>query len=142
MQLAGSRSIPASDCFVNMKVTHSAITSSVFELVKTVEVDVQLGDDSWSTRVELLRDTEKADHFRCHVWELELHRLIPSFPRDDNDQPAHITDAPIFVERGIAHSRVKYPFEDIIAPDVDSALGIVVKDLKRFLEHATGEEAK
>ena len=121
-----------------MKVIHSAITSSVFELVKTVEVDIQLGEDAWTTRIELLRDTEKSDHFRCRAWELELHRLTPSFPRDDRNQPAHITDAPILVERGIAHSRINYPLEDIIAPDVESALEIVVSDLKRFLEHVTG----
>ena len=125
-----------------MKLTHSAITSSVFELVRTAEVDIQLGEDSWTTRIELLRDTEKSDHFRCRVWELDLHRLTPSFPRDENNRPAHITDAAIFVERGIAHSRIEYPLEDIIASDVDAALEIVVNDLKRFLEHVTGEGAK
>jgi hypothetical protein len=125
-----------------MKVIHSAVTSPVYELVKTVEVDIRLGDDSWTTRVELLRDTEKSDHFRCRVWELELHRLTPSFPRDENDLPAHVTDSPIFVERGIAHSRIKYPLEEIVAPDADAALRIVLDDLKRFLEHVTGEEAK
>jgi hypothetical protein len=125
-----------------MKLTHSSITSSVFELVKTVEVDIRFGEDSWTTRIELLRDTEKSDHFRCHVWELEFHRLTPSFPRDENNEPAHITDARIFVERGIAHSRINYPLEDIIASDIDSALEVAVSDLKKFLEHVTGEEAK
>jgi hypothetical protein len=125
-----------------MKVTHSAVTSPVYELVKTVEVDIQLGDDLWTTKVELLRDTEKANHFRCRVWELELHRLTPSFPRDKNNLPAHITDVPIFVERGIAHSRIKYPPEVIVAPDVESAIETVMSDLKRFLEHATGEAAE
>ena len=91
-------------------------------------------------RIELLQDTEQADQFRCHVWGLELHRLTPSFPRDENGRPAHVTDAPIFVERGMDHSRINYPQEVIIAPD--SALETVVGDLKRFLEHVTGEAAK
>ena len=127
---------------MNMKLNHPAVTSPVYELVKTVEVDIQLGDDSWTTRIELLHDTEKADHFRCRVWELEFHRLTPSFPRDENDLPIHITDSPIFVERGIAHSQIKYPLEVITAPDADSALEIIIGDLKRFLEHVTGEAAK
>jgi hypothetical protein len=125
-----------------MKVIHSAVTSAIYELVKTIEVDIQLGEDSWTTRVELLRNTEKSDHFRCRVWELELYRLTPSFPRDENNLPAHITDSPIFVERGIANSRIKYPHEDVVTPDADSALQIVLGDLKRFLEHVTGEKAK
>jgi hypothetical protein len=124
-----------------MKISHSAITSSLFELVKTVELDVQLGDDSWSTRIELFRDTTRADHFRCHVWELEFFRLTPTFPQDENNQPAHISDDVIMVERGISFSRIKYPREDIVAPDADAALEVVIDDLKRFLEHATGEVA-
>jgi hypothetical protein len=35
-----------------MKITHSAITSPVFELVKTVEVDLALGDEMWPTRFQ------------------------------------------------------------------------------------------
>ncbi len=125
-----------------MKITHSAVTSPVYELVKTVEVDIQLGDDSWTTRIELLRNMEQVNHFRCRVWELELHRLTPSFPRDENNLPAHITDDRIFVERGIAHSRINYPLEEIVAPDAESALEIVIGDLKRFLEHVSGEATK
>lgn len=125
-----------------MKIIHAAVTSSVYELAKTVEVDIQLGEDSWTTRIELLHNTERADHFRCHVWELELHRLTPSFPRDENNMPSHITDASILVERGIAHSRVAYPVQDIIAPSADAALDAVISDLKRFLEHVTGEQAR
>jgi hypothetical protein len=124
-----------------MKISHSAITSSIFELVKTVELDIRLGDDSWSIRIELLQDTEAKDHFRCHVWELELFRLTPAFPRDENDQPAHISDDILMVDRGIAHSRIAYPAENIIASDADAALEIVLDDLKQYLKHVTGEEA-
>lgn len=124
-----------------MKISHSAITSSVFESVKIVELDIRLGDDSWSVRIELLRDTEASDRFRCHVWELESFRLTPTFPRDENDQPAHISDDVLMVDRGIAHSQIAYPREDIIARDADSALEIVLDDLKRFLQHVTDEEA-
>jgi hypothetical protein len=124
-----------------MRISHSAITSSIFELVKVAELDIRLGDNSWSIRIELLRDTGTADHFRCHVWELELFRLTPSFPRNENGQPEHITDDVLMVDRGIARSQIAYPREDIVAPDVEAALEIVLGDLKDFLKHVTGEEA-
>jgi hypothetical protein len=124
-----------------MKISHSAITSSIFELVKTVELDIRLGDDSWSIRIELLQDAEAKDHFRCHVWELELFRLTPTFPQDEMGQPAHTSDDVAMVDRGIPRSRIAYPREDIIAADVDAALRIVLDDLKQYLKHVTGEEA-
>lgn len=125
-----------------MKISHSAIKSSIFQLVKTVEVDIQLADHAWSLRIELFQDTDQANHFRCHAWESELFRLTPSFPRDENNLPAHITDGMLLVERGIAHQKIDYPLEDIVAPNVEAALEVVLDDLKRFLEHATREAAR
>ena len=122
-------------------MSHSAITSSLYQLVKTLELDIQLDDVSWSLRIELFRNTEAADHFRCHVWELEFFRLTPTFPQDENNQPAHVSDDVLLVDRGIANSRIAYPKEDIIAANVDTAIEIVIDDLKRFLEHVTGERA-
>src|SRR5262249_20291677 len=124
-----------------MKISHSAITSSVFELIKTLELDVQLGDDSWSIRIEIFKDTETNGRFRCHVWELELFRLTPTFPQGKDNEPAHSSDDVLMVDRGIARSRIAYPKEDIVAPDADAAIEIVLDDLKRFLEHATHEAA-
>jgi hypothetical protein len=93
-------------------------------------------------RIELLHNTEKEDHFRCHVWELEMFRLTPTFPMDGNNQPVHACDDTIMVERDIARSQIEYPLEDIVAPSIDVALEIVINDLKRLLEHATLEKAK
>jgi hypothetical protein len=124
-----------------MKISHSAIKSSIYELVKTVELDIQFFDDRWLIRIELLQDTEAKERFRCHVWERELFRLTPRFPQDESGQPAHVSDDALMVDRGIPSSRISYPEEDIIAADVDAALGIVFDDLKRYLEHVTGEEA-
>ncbi len=72
-----------------MKVVHSAVTSPIYELARTFELDIQLGDNSWTLRIELLHNTEKVDHFRRHVWELEMFRLIPTCPIDENNQPVH-----------------------------------------------------
>lgn len=127
-----------------MKIVHRAVTSSTFELVKTIELDIQLrDDDSWTTRIELFRDTEQSNHYRCRVWEHELFRLTPSFPRNEKNEPAHVTDDSIMVERGIAHSEIasklNKPFE---SPSIEAALEMIVEDLKKFLEHVTGEKTK
>lgn len=125
-----------------MRIFHPAIRSSVYELAKVVELDVQIGDDSYSLRIELMRDTEDEHRFRCHVWELELFRLIPTFPMNASGQPEHISDDVLMVEREIAHRRINYPREDIVAPNVDAALEVVMLDIERFLEHATSEKAE
>ena len=75
-----------------MRILHSAITSPIYELAKTFELDIQLGEDSYTLRIELFRNTEKERHFRCHAWQLELFRLTPTFPMDENNSPAHICD--------------------------------------------------
>ena len=124
-----------------MKIKHPAVTSPVYELVKVAETDIRFGDHAWTYRIELLRDTEDAGRFRCHVWETELFRLTPSFPRDENGQPAHVSDDTLMVERSIPRSRIKYPSEDIVAPDADAALEIVLTDLRKYLEHSTGKTA-
>jgi hypothetical protein len=122
-----------------MKITHSAITSSIYELIKVIEVDIELGEDAWTARIELFQDTERKDFFRCNVWERELFRLIPSFPRDENNEPAHFTDDAILVKRPIAHSKLDY--KGFVAPDQDTALKMIIDDLKYFLEYVTGEKA-
>jgi hypothetical protein len=109
--------------------------------VKTLELDIQFsGEGAGTTRIELFRDTEHPDRYRCHVWELELFRLTPSFPRNKENEPAHVTDDAIMVERGIPRSDIasllNAPFE---APGTEAALALVVEDLQKFLEHVTGE---
>jgi len=124
-----------------MKIAHSAVTSPLYELARSFEVDVQLGDDSLTFRIELFRNKERPDSFRCHVWDLEMFRLTPTFPRDENGDPSHVCDDVLMVDRGIPQSRVAYPREDIIASNIDAALEIVLNDLKAFLEHVTAERA-
>lgn len=125
-----------------MRLDHSAVTSSVFALVKTVELDIQLGDDSvgkWTARIEIFQDTEKPDHFRCHYWELESFRLTPTLPMDESGQPREITDDGLMVERHFPQRQVDYG--DFVASSTDAALAIVITGLKTRLEHVTGEPA-
>lgn len=125
-----------------MRIAHSAVTSPVYEWAKTLELDLQLGEDSLTLRIELFCNTEKDNHFRCHVWELEMFRLTPTSPMDENGQPSHICDDILMVDRGIPRSHIPYPLKDIAAPDIEAALEIVLSDLKGFLEHSTLEKAK
>jgi hypothetical protein len=124
-----------------MKIAHSAVTTPLYELARTFEVDLQLGGDSLTFRIEFFRNTDATDRFRCHVWDLERFRLKPTFPRDDNGEPSHVCDDIVMVERGMPRSRIPYPLEDIVAPDLDAALEIVLNDLKAFLDHVTTERA-
>ena len=121
-----------------MKISHTVVTSSVYELVKVIELDLRL-DVLITVRFEVFRDTERENHFRCHLWQLELHRLQPTFPMDEKGQPEHIQDEVIIL--GWSGPQMK-AYDDIIANDADDALAIVMEDFKRFLEHVTLEKAQ
>ena len=125
-----------------MNIVHSAIMSPVYELGKTYELDVRLGEVTYKIRVELLRNTEKADHFRCHVWELELFRLTPTFPMDEKGQPAAISDDTVMVDRGMNLGIRDSAQEDIVAPSIEAAFAIVMNDLKTSLEQSPSKKAK
>ncbi len=124
-----------------MRITHRAVASPMFDLVKTVELDIQMTeDDAWTTRVELFRDTERPTRYRCRVWESEIFRMRPSFPRDSADEPAHITDDTLMVERGLGASEIaSLAHTSFEADNVEAALALVWEDVKRFLAHSTGE---
>jgi len=120
-----------------MKIIHSAITSPVFELVKTVEVDLALCDETWPTRFEIMRDTERQDFFRCRVWQLESFRIQSTFPQSGGT-PAHLpSDHGIFVEW---EGRNVGGYKDFVAADAEAALRIVIEDFREFLEHTTQEK--
>jgi hypothetical protein len=119
-----------------MNINHSAITSPLYELGKSYELDVRLADVTYKMRIELFRNTEKSDHFRCHVWELEMFRLTPTFPMDDSGQPAALSDDMVMVDRGIPRSRGSYPREEIVAPTIEAAFEIVMTDLKASLDES------
>ena len=121
-----------------VKITHSAITSPIFELVKTVEVDLALGKETWPTRFEILRSIEQQDLFRCRVWQLEFFRLQSTFPQSDG-QPAHEpSDHRVLVEWDGPHVGL---YDDFLAADIEAALKKVIEDFRAFLEHTTLEPA-
>jgi hypothetical protein len=121
-----------------MKITHSKITSPVFELVKTLEVDFEIGDETWPTRFEILRDTERKDLFRCRVWQLEFFRIQSTFPQSGGIPAHEPSDHVLIVEWEGPHVG---HYDDFVATDVEAALETVMQDFRKFLEHMTSEKA-
>jgi hypothetical protein len=122
-----------------MRIVHSAITSSIYEVCKVVEFDLQLGDESWPIRIEVLRNTEIQGRFRCRIWQAELFRIQSTFPMGKSGLPQHHpSDELIWVE--FSGPKVN-DYYDFPAKDVDAALSTVLKDFETFLEHTTLEKS-
>lgn len=125
-----------------MQISHSAITSPVFELVKTVLIDITLGDDYIPTRIEIWQDTKRKDRFRCYVWELEHFNLNPTFPQDDQGSSIQNSTDIVQVERSWRYGRTnRFNYQEFEATSIEEALAMFVDDLKEELEWITGEEA-
>jgi hypothetical protein len=120
-----------------MKIEHPAVTSSVFRLVDTVEVDLALAETTYTLRIELFQDTERADQYRARTWESELFRLVPSFPQDEVGDPTDECDDVLFVQRAIPGGMVDH--QPFCAPSREAALDSVLDDLRSFLAHVNAD---
>jgi len=110
-----------------MKLTHSAVASPVFEFVKVIELDITLGDDFIPTRIEIFRDTERTDFFRCRVWELEHFNLTPTFPMDEDGKPLHISSDIVQVERSTTYRIFNnLSYEGFVAINANTALQKII----------------
>src|SRR5258708_19781121 len=64
--------------------------SHLYALVKTVEFDVVLGDDSFALRVELFQGKTRRQTFRANIWRNELYRIQSTFPQNPSTgRPEH-----------------------------------------------------
>jgi hypothetical protein len=122
-----------------MRLLHSAITSSIYELSKVVEFDLQLGDESWLIRIEILRNTGTQGRFRCHIWQAELFRIQSTFPSGEAGPLHHPSDELIWVSFNGPGRELD---DDFAASDDEAALASVISGFAKFLEHTTTEEAK
>src|SRR4051812_23940581 len=117
-----------------MKISDAAITSDVYELVKTIEFDMEVGEKFLPTRVEVFRDTQRKRHFRCHMWELEYYHVESTFSRDRRGgKPSAPSDEPILVERTWELSS---KFLDFEAANANAALRKFLAVLVRHLKAA------
>lgn len=106
-----------------MKIKHSAIISPIFELIKTIELDIQFRDESWTTRIEIFRDTEISKFYKCNVFKTELYRITPSFPQDTHNNPIDKTDINLYSKWFIPFSKIDYSYFQ--ANSIDDAIQII-----------------
>lgn len=123
---------------VTMKISHPAIKSKVYELVKTIEFDVALDEDSFNLRIELFRATSSQNHFRAHIRRSEFYRIQSTFPQDHEthkpvDPPS---DELIFIDYS---SQLNGDYSDFQADDEATALQLILDDCQRFLQRIAGE---
>jgi hypothetical protein len=121
-----------------MHISHPVVGNKIYELIKTVEFDVTLGDDGFTVRIELFRSTTNVNHFRAHIWRSEFFRIQSTFPQDGKthqpaDQPS---DELIFTDYS---SQFKGRYSDFQAESEDVALQVIFDDYKSFLKHVTLE---
>lgn len=106
----------------------------VFTLVRTLELDVELGREPLVLRVEILKARHQKQLYRARLWRRELYRLTPSFPHDGDDEPSEQTDDSVFVEWP---ELLEGEYETIIASSDDAAEEKIVDDLRRSLAAAS-----
>jgi hypothetical protein len=122
-----------------MKITHNAVKSPVFELVKTLVIDLEVADYSFEIRLELFRDTERSNYFRCHLWELESFHIEDAASMAMSGRPKDISDDLLPKERA---SRLKGDYGHFKAANEKAALKVVLNDLLERLEHWTQQKAR
>ncbi len=119
---------------------HLSITSHMYDVIKVVEFDVDLGSDSFSLRIELLQSATAPDWFRAHVWRTELYRLQSTFPQDkQSGQPLHEpSDENILVDWS---HYLAQNYKHFQASNPEAAMELVLDDIRRFLVRVTWKDA-
>ena len=109
----------------------------VYALVKTVEFDVDLGDDSFALRVELFQDKTRRRTFRAKIWRNEFYRIQSTFPQQPSTgQPEHQpSDEVILIDWS---TNVRGNYSVFKAASSAAALNMVLKAIRAALDHITG----
>lgn len=114
----------------------SDIGPTVYELLRTLEVDLEIEGDAWPVRIELYRDREDETHYRARVWLLETFRIQPTFPQSDDGLPQDDAgDEDVLVEWSY---NLREEFDSFIADTEREALDRVMAALEDFVAHVAG----
>ncbi len=115
-----------------------ALGKVTYELFKVVEFDVEIGDDQFTVRVELLQSNSDVRHFRARLWRTEMYRLQSTFPQDPStNEPAHApSDEIIWVDH--SHYLGK-SYSDFEADSQEAALRLIMEDYQTFLRRVAGQ---
>jgi hypothetical protein len=108
----------------------------LFALVKTVEFDVVLGDDSFALRVELFQDKTRKRTFRANILRNESYRIQSTFPQNPTTgQPEHQpSDEVVLIDWS---TNVRGNYSSFEAASSTAALSIVLKAIRAALDHST-----
>src|SRR5258708_32282079 len=111
--------------------------SHLYALVKTVEFDVVLGDDSFALRVELFQGKTRRQTFRANIWRNELYRIQSTFPQNPSTgRPEHQPSDEVVLIDWSSNLRGNYSvFKAASSPP---ALIIVLTAIQAVLDHAAG----
>lgn len=120
-----------------MNIAHPAVISNVYELIRTLEFDVTLGEDSFNLRIELFRATSNPGYFRAHIWRSEFYRIQSTFPQNhETHEPVDLpSDELVFVDYSTQLSGDYSAFQ---AEDVTSAIQLILDDCQGFLKRVAG----
>jgi len=121
-----------------INISHSAVKSKVYELVKTIEFDVALDEDGFNLRIELFCAIASQNHFRAHIRRSEFYRIQSTFPQaGETHEPVDPpSDELIFIDYS---SQLSGDYSDFQAEDEATALQLILDDCQRFLKRVAGE---
>lgn len=121
-----------------MNISHAFVKSEIYELIRTIEFDVEVGDDDFLLRVELFRAKSDSNYFRAHVWRREFFTIQSTFPQDAGthepvDPPS---DEMIFVDDS---HQLSGDYSHFQAESDTAALQMILDDFQSRLKHIAGE---
>jgi hypothetical protein len=120
-----------------MDMSHPFVKSETYELIKTVEFDVSIGDDAFILRVELFRVASDHNYFRAHIWRREFFYIQSAFPQDDKTHEP--IDPPSTENILVDYSyQLSGKYSHFQAESPAAALQVILDDFKRWLEHIQG----
>jgi hypothetical protein len=122
----------------DMNISHPFVNSTIYELIRTIEFDVEIGGDNFLLRVELFRANSDPNYFRAHVWRREFFTIQSTFPQDTQthepvDPPS---DEMIFVD---ASHQLSGGYSHFQAENDTAALQMILDDYQSWLKHIAGE---
>ncbi|HEY0156707.1 MAG TPA: hypothetical protein VGF28_05380 [Thermoanaerobaculia bacterium] len=101
----------------------------VFEVVRTLELDVPFGDRAESIRVEISRGRAVPALYRARVFRLDFYRIQPSFGRSEGADEQVLVDWSDILRRYT---------EQFAAPSLDEAEQLILGELEAWHRHASG----
>jgi hypothetical protein len=108
-----------------------------FALIRTVEFDVEVGEDRFALRIELFVSESNPHTFRARAWRTEVYRIQSTFPQEAlTGEPKHQpSDEVILIDWS---SNIRGEYSTYEAESAAAALEIVIEDIHGTVDRAVG----